>query len=168
LRTSLLRIFIVAKIRRGEAHLLSEGDTYYLGACTKAKNSSVVRDQPMSRLPAKPRAFSLKQTYLNFIIQRDLLGRDVTSDSIYKGEKEVKTIEQEVADKFDKYLGKSDKQILEMLEWNPEVKSKNYKRLLANRILTGTGSNKVEELEKANVTLRTVTLEHTGTLTESI
>jgi DNA mismatch repair protein MutH len=40
--------------------------------------------------------------------------------------------------------------------------------LLANRILTGTGSSNIEELEKANVTLKVITLEHTGTLRESI
>ncbi|MDP2815926.1 MAG: hypothetical protein Q8O19_04535, partial [Rectinemataceae bacterium] len=52
--------------------------------------------------------------------------------------------------------------------WETKSRPKNYKRLLANRILTGTGSNKVEEFEKANVTLRVVTLEHDGTLKESI
>jgi len=77
--------FIVEKIRRGEAHLLSEGDTYYLGACTKAKNSSVVRDQPRSRIPAKPRAFSLKQTYLNYIIQRNILRHEDEAESLYRG-----------------------------------------------------------------------------------
>jgi len=56
--------YIVSKIKRGEAHRLSEGDTYYLGACTKVAHSRVVRDQPMNRTPAKPRAFSFKQQYL--------------------------------------------------------------------------------------------------------
>lgn len=160
--------FITAKIRRGEAHLLSEGDTYYLGACTKAKNSSVVRDQPISHIPAKPRAFSLKQTYLNYLIQKNLLGKEVEAVSIYKGEPVSKTIEEVVQDKFEKFIGMSDAQIAHKLGWQAGTRPKNYKRLLANRILTGTGSNKIEELEKANVTMRVVTLEHTGTLTESI
>lgn len=160
--------FIVEKIKRGEAHLLSEGDTYYLGACTKAKNSSVVRDQPNARIPAKPRAFSLKQTYLNYIIQRNILGKDIGADSIYREENVAKTIEDMVNEKFVKYIGKSDKEIMEKLDWKPKGKPKNFKRLLANRILTGSGSNNIEELEKANITLRVVTLEHTGTLKESI
>lgn len=159
---------IVAKIRRGEAHLLSEGDTFYLGACTKAKNSSVVRDQPRSRIPAKPRAFSLKQTYLNYLIQKKLLGKDVDADSIYKGAPKSKTLEEAVQDKFRKYIGMTDKQIMHELGWRTEAQPKSYKRLLVNRILTGTGSNKVEELEKANVTMKVVTLEPTGALKESI
>ena len=30
---------IIKKIKRGEAHLLSEGDTMYLGACTKGASA---------------------------------------------------------------------------------------------------------------------------------
>lgn len=160
--------FIVSKIRNGEAHLLSEGETYYLGACTKAKNSASVRVQPNSETPAKPRAFSLKQTYLNYIIQKNILGNDTKDASIYKTEESVKTIEEVVNEKFKKYIGKTDKEIMADLSWVPAGNPKNFKRLLANRILTGTGSNNVVELEKANVTLRTVTLEHTGTLREAI
>jgi len=160
--------FIVDKIKRGEAHLLSEADTYYLGACTKAKNSKVLREQPRSRLPAKPRAFSLKQTYLNFLIQSKLLGKEIDADSIYKGEPAEKTIEEIISGKLGKFIGKTDTQISSMLGWKPEIKPKNYKRLLVNHILVGTGSNKIEELEKANITLRVLTLEHTGTLKESL
>ena len=160
--------FIVAKIRRGEAHLLSEGDTYYLGACTKAKNSRVLREQPRSRIQAKPRAFSLKQTYLSYLVQRNLLGKEIDTESIFKDRKVVKTVEEVVTDKFNNFLGKTDKEIMSVLGLEPISKSKNYKRLLANRILTGTGSNKVEELEKANITLKVITLEHTGTLRESL
>ena len=160
--------FIVAKIKRGEAHLLSEADTYYLGACTKAKNSSVVRDQPRSRIPAKPRAFSLKQTYLNYLIQSRLLGKRIDAESIYEGVRTTKTIDEVIADKFKRFIGKTDKEIMSTLGWATKTKPKNFKRLLANRIMTGKGSNKIEELEKANVEMRVVTLEHTGTLRESL
>ena len=161
--------FIVAKIERGEAHLLSEADTYYLGACTKAKNSSVVRDQPRSRLPAKPRAFSLKQTYLNYLIQSKLLGKkDEESASIYEGEKAIKTVEEVIADRFKRFIGKTDSEIISQLGWDNKTKPKNFKRLLANRIMAGKGSNRIEELEKANIEMRVVTLEHTGSLTESL
>jgi hypothetical protein len=39
---------------------------------------------------------------------------------------------------------------------------------LANAILSGNPKNRIEELEKADITLRTITLEHTGTLQEAI
>ncbi|MDR7079334.1 DNA mismatch repair protein MutH [Neobacillus niacini] len=57
------------KVMNGEAHLLSEGDTSYLGAATKSATSKVKRKQPYSSIPAKPRAFSLKQGYLTGILR---------------------------------------------------------------------------------------------------
>lgn len=160
--------FIVGKIRRNEAHLLSEGDTYYLGACTKASNGSKVRDQAGGNLGAKPRAFSFKQQYLNFIIQKHLLKRDVSTDSIFKKERRVATIEQAMQQLFSPFIGKTDAQIVKLIGWTtPAKQPKNYKRLLVDKML-GLDSGHIEELEKANVTLRVVTLEHTGTLKESI
>jgi len=159
--------YIVAKIKRGEAHLLSEGDTYYLGACTKAANSRVVRDQPMNRTPAKPRAFSFKQQYINYIIQTKLLGEKTNTDSIFKKQRRIETIEDAVKEKFSQFIGKTDKEILTSLNSNLGSKSKSYKRLIVNRIL-GVDSDNIEELEKANITLKVITLEHTGTLKESM
>ena len=159
--------YIVAKIRRGEAHLLSEGDTYYLGACTKAANSRVVRDQPMNRTPAKPRAFSFKQQYINYLIQTKLLGEKTNTDSIFKKQRRIETIEDAIKEKFAPFVGKTDREILTTLNSNLGKKSKSYKRLVVNRILDVNSSN-IEELEKANITLKVITLEHTGTLRESM
>jgi len=160
--------FIVAKIKRGEAHLLSEGDTYYLGACTKAANNTIVRDQPMSNEPAKPRAFSFKQQYINYFIQNKLLGNaDANTNSIFKTLRRVETIEDRIKEIFSPYIKKNDRQILFMLGSNLQRKSKSYKRLIVNRIL-GINSNKIQEIEKANVTIKVITLEATGNLKESI
>jgi DNA mismatch repair endonuclease MutH len=159
--------YIVAKIKRGEAHLLSEGDTYYLGACTKAANSMVVKDQPMSHILAKPRAFSLKQQYLNFIIQKELLGREANTDSIFKKVRRVESVEDAFKEKLLPFLGKTDMQIRKSLKWSDKTIAKNYKRLLVNKML-GVSSNKIVELEKANITLKVITLEHSGTLKESM
>jgi len=159
--------FIVAKIKRGQAHLLSEGDTYYLGACTKAANSRVLRDQPRNRVKAKPRAFSLKQQYLNYLIQKNLLGKDVDTESIFKKKRRVETVEEAMQEIFAPYIGKTDKEILAMLGIGINKKTKHYKRLIADAII-GIHANKIEELEKANVIAKALTLEHTGTLKESI
>jgi len=159
--------YIVAKIKRGEAHLLSEGDTYYLGACTKAANSLVLREQPASRTLAKPRAFSFKQQYLNYIIQKELLGRDVDTNSIFKKVRRIESVEDAFKEKFHPYIGKTDTEIRKSIGWKAITKAKNYKRLLVNKML-GVSSNKVEELIKANITLKVITLESTGTLKESL
>ena len=57
------------KIRDGKAHELSEGDTFYLGACTKGSTAlKSYRNQPFNKEQAKQRAYSLKQGYVNHII----------------------------------------------------------------------------------------------------
>lgn len=159
--------YIVNKIKRGEAHLLSEGDTYYLGACTKAANSQVVRDQPMNRAPAKPRAFSFKQQYINYLIQTTLLGEKSNTDSIFKKQRRIETIESAINSRFAPFIGKTDKEILSSLDSTLGKKAKSYKRLIVNRILD-IDSTRIEELEKANVTLKVITLESDGKLKESI
>lgn len=71
---------IIAKIKEGRAHEISEGDTLYLGACTKGANKDSVRTQPFSPEKAKQRAFSLKSKYLNYIIQKSLLKEEIVID----------------------------------------------------------------------------------------
>lgn len=60
---------IVDKVRRGEAHLLSEGDTMYLGACRKGQKGDSLMEQPNSGINAPRRAFSLKMAYMRTVLQ---------------------------------------------------------------------------------------------------
>lgn len=48
--------------RKGNAHLLSEGDTAPVGACTKGA-AGATRTQPFSSVPARPRAFAWRPAY---------------------------------------------------------------------------------------------------------
>ena len=66
---------IVEKIRAGKAHELSEGDTLYLGACTKgATAESSLREQPFSDIPAKQRAYCLKNKYMTHLVRTYVFG----------------------------------------------------------------------------------------------
>ena len=62
--------FIVTKIKYGEAHLLSESDTKYLGACTKGADNNSLRHQPFNNIMAMQRAFSFKTTYMRILLNR--------------------------------------------------------------------------------------------------
>lgn len=88
------------KVIEGKAHLLSEGDTSYLGACVKGSSGNDKVSQPNSSFLAKPRAFSLKHSYLTGIL-RDL---DVTLDV---DNQEYKTVEQYVFAQIKKFIGKT-------------------------------------------------------------
>ena len=60
---------IKEKIKSGHAHELSEGDTSYLGACTNAATSEDRTTQPYADILAKPRAYSLKNSYMTGILR---------------------------------------------------------------------------------------------------
>ena len=60
---------ILEKIKCGKAHLLSEGDTMYLGACRKGQKGDSLMKQPFSEEGAPRRAFSLKMSYMRTILQ---------------------------------------------------------------------------------------------------
>lgn len=62
------------KILEGKADEISEGDTFYLAACMKGANKNSLRKQPFSDIPAVQRAYSLKNKYMNTIIDLSLAG----------------------------------------------------------------------------------------------
>ena len=106
------------KIVDGKAHELSEGDTFYLGACTKGANAQSVRKQPFSEIPAKQRAYSFKQGYVNHIIASianeptEIYGKLIPSVAVAK----KKTIEEIVIEKFKPFYGKTEEEIVKSLK----------------------------------------------------
>jgi len=74
---------IISKIKAGKAHEISESDTLYLGACTKGANSKSLRKQPFSDVLAMQRAYSLKTSYMTYILNEYIYGAK-TSESIIK------------------------------------------------------------------------------------
>lgn len=63
------------KILDGKADEISEGDTFYLAACMKGSTKEKsMREQPFSDKKAMQRAYSLKNKYMNTIIDMSLAG----------------------------------------------------------------------------------------------
>jgi DNA mismatch repair protein MutH len=56
-------------VLNGKAHLLSEKQTKILGACTKSSTNKTRRPQPRSKVNAKPRAYSIKGSFITKIIR---------------------------------------------------------------------------------------------------
>ena len=135
------------KIEDGKAHELSEGDTYYLGACRKGSGGEKEKPrlQPNSDLPAKSRAFSLKQSYVNRIIEghtSEVSALRVTADI---------GIEEATYNKFKPFLGKTVEEISQRLDLYKQGKNdKGFYRNITLRILGGRNQI-VPELEKAEV-----------------
>ena len=145
---------IQSKIRAGRAHELSEGDTLYLGAATKAATSKDRREQPFSDEPAKPRAFAFKNSYMTYVLNNYIVPGKSTYEPIIKGSL-FESFEEYVVNKINAYKGYTVKALCDKFGVQLEKKPKNLEAMLAYRIL-GIKGNKAEEFEKANVVVKTI------------
>ncbi|MFL0266820.1 Sau3AI family type II restriction endonuclease [Candidatus Clostridium radicumherbarum] len=155
---------IVNKIKQGKAHELSEGDTFYLGACPKGKDSSSVRQQPYSDIPAMQRAYAFKQSYMTHILRTRILGEG-TEKLIKDGRT---SIEQYVDKKLRPIIGRIFNELCE--EYGQVDGAKNAVQLLMSKVfgIKGTDLSKIEEFEKANIKIKTIRVEKDNKIKESM
>lgn len=167
------------KIKEGKAHELSEGDTLYLGACTKGSKGGNIRPQPNNDLPAKQRAYSLKSSYVNHIIasisekEKDTFGKFIKSKKVLVS----KTFEEIVLEKFNSLLGKSISELLKKFNLhNILPTSKNYHsrvaKAITKMILDVPIDKKIgeyyEEFSKSDISIKTVRIKQNNLPAEDI
>ena len=157
---------IINKIKAGKAHELSEGDTLYLGAASKAATSKNRRTQPFSDIPAKPRAFAFKSSYMTYVLNNYIVTGKTTYEPIIKGES-VDSFEDYVISKIAQYQGYSVEELCYEFEVNKEKKPKNLESMLAFRIL-GISGNNAEEFEKANIVVKTIRIGKNNRIKENM
>lgn len=164
--------FINQKIKDGKAHELSEGDTFYLGACTKGSTAlKSFRNQPFNEEPAKQRAYSLKQGYVNHIIaniaqeETAVYGKIIEQPEILD---KVRSIEEIVILKFHPFYGKSAEHIEKELGLELNQNAKSYFANLTNAILGLQLGQKIEEFEKADIQVKTIRLKENDLPKEDI
>ena len=160
------------KIKEGKAHQLSEGDTFYLGACTKGSTAlKSFRDQPFNEEKAKQRAYSLKQGYVNHIIaniaqeETAVYGKIIERPEVLE---QVRSIEEIVILKFHPFYGKTAVQIEKELGLELNQKAKSYFANLTNAILGLELGQKIEEFEKADIQVKTIRLKENDLPKEDI
>lgn len=182
---------IHTKITSGKAHEISEGDTLFLGACTKgSKGQANKRLQANDEILADQRAYALKSTYINSIIF-DSLFHPETCAQLEISEKQLKqwrdkfsfrgsaqnavnlkdykageTFEQVVERKFRRFYGYTIAQIEKELGLTiGGGKAMNYNLC---RAILGVQTAKIAEFEKAGLQLKTINLNPNGVLKESM
>ena len=158
---------IVEKIRAGRAHELSEGDTFYLGACTKGATAATsLRQQPFSNIPAKQRAYCLKNKYMTYLVRKFVFG-EAQDEHIIKSVSELagKSFESYVTSKLEAYKGKSVEELKQIFDMKSDAK--NLGALVAYKIL-GIKGNKAAELENAGVAVKTIRIQYNGRIKESM
>ena len=170
---------IIDKIKRGEAHLLSEGDTEYLGACRKGQKGDSLREQPFSEIGALGRAFSLKPAYMRTVLEYIKASKKdavVNFDYTIKDEQIVssqelqeKPFEQIILDSYAPFIGKNYEELCTALGIRYDKSKDKYARI-ASRIVTGksVNVNQTEEFKKAGLQLKTIRIEQNGNIREAM
>jgi DNA mismatch repair protein MutH len=160
---------IVGKIRQGLAHELSEGDTLYLGACTKGANSQSVREQPYSPIKAMQRAYSLKSSYMTKLLRKELCHGDNDQPETLVSETELKNnrFEDVIRAKLLKYRGVKTDSLLKEHAINPQSKAA-YVQLVSKMLGMNGNINQSEEFLLANISSKTIRINKKGRLKESM
>lgn len=144
------------KVLDGKAHELSEGDTFILGACRKGAGGPYerLRKQPNSIIPAKARAFSIKQGFLTHLINAHHLG-ELGTPSKYM----VENLPKEA---FSPFIGLTIDEISNFFNQQQIGKrSKVFNRKLAEEILLTGGVSK-KDLETLGIEMKTMRLSRKG------
>ncbi len=160
---------ISSKIRAGKADQLSEADTMYLGACTKGSTAakSLQSQYYNQKIKAKRRAYSLKPRFMTYILNKYIIQDIDTYESIVKNPEVLKKMnfEEYVLLRLNDYIGKTEKELLEMFDINSKSKAK-YSQIAFNML--GVKSNRAEEFVKAGIQIKAIRLEKNNKMTESI
>jgi len=172
---------IADKVRRGEAHLLSEGDTIYLGACRKGQKGDSPQAQPNSDIKANKRAFSLKPAYMRYILSHVVESgqnhftnyTEVAKpkfELVSETELENSTFEDVIIKRFRPYIGKNYLEICDQLGIKA-YQSKNKYADVSGLIASNSESKRIsasEEFVKSGIIMKTVRLRNNGKPKESM
>lgn len=161
---------IITKVREGRAHEISEGDTMYLGACTKgstAIKSLVPQELYAPHIKAPKRAFCFKQSYMTYLLNKYVRNQVNTYESILGNVSQLdnQTFENLIVNTINKHKGKTSIQLSK--EFGVKPGSKSFYSSLAYRLL-GIKSNRAEEFIKSNIEVKAIRIEENGNMDESI
>jgi len=163
---------IVQKVRNGLAHEISEGDTFYLGACTKGatRDTSQVR-QPFSDMEAHRRAFCFKIGYVNHIykVLMERQKRRKKTEYIRLLDDKPLTLEQQIRARFEPFLGMRVDDICKNLGIPYNLGDKGLYARVARTILGIQKKNqKIYEFDAASVQVKTIRIEPNGIAKEEM
>lgn len=158
---------IITKIRQGNAHLITEGDTLYLAACTKGATAATsLRRQPFNTILAKQRAYSLKSSYMTHILRAYVFGTEQDEHIIKDWHELIDTdFETYIINKVSPYFGMSTIQLRE--RFGIQGVAKNENEILLARMLGIRGKIAyTEEFRSANIIPKTIRIGQNGHIKE--
>lgn len=169
---------IVSMIQAGRAHELSEGMTNYLGACTKGATAEkslraqfyplVHEDGSLEYIPAKSRAFSFKQSYMTALAQRFEKEQEEADRLISDSQLlEDNTFDDVVLQMLAPFENRYSHELATEIAPDLDSTAKNFHNALTWRLF-GSKKERIEEFEKAGISVRTVRVQKNGTIKEKL
>lgn len=158
---------IKRKIDEGNAHLISESDTFYLSACTKGATSKDRTPQANSSEFAKPRAYSLKNSYMTELLRTKVFNKK-EYESILDKDLKTLTIEDKLSQLLKPYYGMSLSEIDNYLPGKVNRKAKHYLRNYIRGMMKIKTDNldNIEEFKKSGIIVKTIRLNKKGKIKE--
>lgn len=158
---------VVAKVRAGHAEDISSSDTLYLEACTKSADSSKRTPQPFSDVPAKPRAWALKASYMTAVSGKLLESMEPIRRAAEERSLDLLGL---VRKRFEPYLGKTEGELAAAAgyTWPEGHAPKAITALVTKRILGVDEGSRIAEFEKAGVKPKTIRLKGNGVPKEAV
>jgi DNA mismatch repair protein MutH len=166
--------YIINKIKAGQAHLISEGDTYYLGACTKgATKEKSLTSQPFNDILAPARAFTLKSSYMTQLLRSSFFNENAVTVQSLIADNDLldhKSLTEVIMDYFKHYEGLTLDEIDKQSSKTVNRKSKSYLRDYCSLMLNSQISNPedLDEFRKANIKIKTIRITKEGKMKESM
>lgn len=166
---------IADKVRKGEAHLISEGDTMYLGACRKGQKGDAPQNQPFSTIKANKRAFSLKPAYMRYILKHviDSSNNSFTNyespdtsryELVSTQELEGSSFEKIIINRFSQFYGLNYLEICAKLGIKPYQAKSKYADI-SGLIASNSKSKRIydsDEFVKSGIMMKTIRLRSNG------
>ena len=158
---------VVAKVRAGRAEDISSSDTLYLEACTKSADSSKRTPQPFSDVPAKPRAWALKASYMTAVSGGLLASMEPIRRAADERGLDLLGL---VRRRFEPYVGRTQEELAAEVgyAWSEGHAPKAITALVTKRILGVDEDSKIAEFEKAGVRPKTIRLKRNGVPKEAV
>ena len=157
------------KIKAGKAHELSEGDTMYLGACTKGATAekSTVAQYYNAEIKAKKRAFCLKNSYMTYVLNNYITKGKDTYEAVIKNTEQLEdyTFGDLIIERIKPYVGKTDRELCDCFGMQYKRDKAQWTNLSYKML--GIKSNRAEEFKKANIVVKSIRIEKNGKMTES-
>jgi len=161
--------YIKTKVMTGNAQFLSEGDTMYLGACTKGANNSHTRFQPFSESKAMQRAFSLKRSYVDFIYEELLQNR--ISNSMKNSNEISQNVFEIIINNLNSNINMNLSDLINKYGITRLRNAKNYLNLFTRDLISkilNSPISEISELDKSGIEIKSILLQPNGVPRESM